>query len=328
MTANHTLLGVSGGVTAEEADQLVQNLSEAWEVVYKRPVRGLDDDLIASRFWFDPVAQGQRLRREISKLVTMPEHLDDPGPPLTLCVEPQKWLVTPEGRCVLDLLKRLPTKQSTYSVTPEQIAPYERRLARLYRDWSRHRLNSVVALLAGTTKPLQIAAAGIVVALLVNRSTSEDRALIRYTTDPERSVVDKAFFASVQVFADILSPSRRRSEMGTQLVSGWMLYEVRRRIGDAMVMKDARGNRNGAVWIQADSEPFVVDIVARDLVRGHRTRVGPEKFAEAFNSLVTELRRESKALAGFGLAHERPRDTARLRQRFTDRLSHYDDASA
>ena len=93
------------------------------------------------------------------------------------------------------------------------------------------------------------------------------------------------------------------------------------------MIKDARGGRDGSVWIEGESESAVVNTVARDLVRGHRTRVAPDLFTSAFDSLVAELRRESKALAGFGLAHERPRDTQRLRERFADRLSHYDQAN-
>ena len=283
MTADDSLLGVSGSINAEEADQLILNLSEAWEAVFKKPAGDLDDDLGAARRWFDPVAQGRRLRHEISNLDPMPDHLTDPQPPLTLRVGQGKWLVTPEGRCVLDLLESLPKDQTVHYVTAAQLAPYERRLMSLYRTWSRHRLNSVVALLEGTTKPLQIPAAGIVVALLVNRSTSQDRALVRFTSDPERSLLDKAFFAPVQVFADVLSPNRRRSEVSAQLISGWMLYEARRRIGNAIVLSDARDGREGSVWIDAEHESSVVDTVARDLVRGHRTRVAPDQFANAFD---------------------------------------------
>ena len=82
---------------------------------------------------------------------------------------------------------------------------------------------------------------------------------------PERSAVDKAFFAPVQVFADVLSPKRRRSEISAQLISGWMLYEARRRIGDAIVLndgRDGRDGRDGSVWIRAESELLVVDSVA------------------------------------------------------------------
>ena len=99
-----------------------------------------------------------------------------------------------------------------------------------------------------------------------------------------------------------------------------MLYEARRRIGEELVVVDARAGGNGAVWIRPDGIDNVVDIVARDLVRGHRTRVTSGKFAEAYDALVAELRRELPTLAGFGLAHERPRETQRLRARLVKRV--------
>ena len=326
MTAKDNLLGISGSITAKEKDQLIQCLSEAWEVVFKKPVGKLEDDLEATHRWFNPVARGQRLRREIAKLATMPTGPADLEPPLTVRLEEGKSLVTPEGRCVLDLLQGLPQGQAIHNVTQAEIVPYERQLAKLYRRWSRHRLNSVVSLLKGTYRPIQIPAAGIVVALLVNRSTSADRALIRFTSDPERSVVDRAFFAPIQAFSDILWPERRKSEISAHLITGWMVYEVRRRIGSAVVLNNEGEGQNDSLWIDSEYESSVIEVVARDLVRGHRARVGKDLFLQAFDGLVAELRRTSKALAGFGLAHERPRNTTRLRNLFADRLSHHEKA--
>lgn len=323
MTAEDNVLGISGFITREQADELISVLSEAWTAIFTQVPGDLSDDLALARRWFDPVAQGQRLRREIDSLDPLPVHLIDPQPPLTLSLGHGRWLVTPEGRCALDLLQRLPAQDSGYLISDDQVAPYERRLATLYRQWSRHRLNSVIDLLKGNTKPLQIPAAGIVVALLVNRSTAEERALVRYTSDPERRVIDQAFFGSVQAFANVLAPKRRRASMSAQLISGWMLYEVRRRVGSDMVLLDARGGQSGAVWIRAEGIENVVDIVSRDLVRGHRARVTVEQFKEAFDGLVNQLRRDSSALAGYGLAHERPRETRRVREGFATRIAHF-----
>ena len=323
MTDDSPVLGIAGFVSRERATELVSVLNEAWTAVFAQSPGDLDDDLALARRWFDPVAQGQRLRREIAALDALPEGVVAPEPPMTINVGPGQWLVTPEGRCVLDLLEHLPRDEAGHVVTADQLAPYERRLAILYRDWSRHRLNSVVDLLKGATKPLQIPAAGIVVALLVNRSTAEERSLVRHTSDPARSVIDRAFFEPVQAFADALAPKRRRGDLSARLISGWMLYEVRRRVGDNMVLLDTRAGRDGAVWIRPAGIEDVIDTVSRDLVRGHRSRATAERFCGAFDSLVDHLRRESAALAGYGLAHERPRETRRLRQRFAARINHY-----
>lgn len=323
MTSENSVLGIAGFLTPQRAAELVSVLTDGWTAVFKRPPGDLGDDLALARQWFDPVAQGQRLRREIAALDPLPDHLMAPEPPMAVSVGPGRWLVTPEGRCVLDLLQSLPGEEPGHLISNDQLAPYERRLAVLYRDWSRHRLDSVIDLLQGATKPLQIPAAGIVVALLVNRSTAEERALVRYTSDPERRVIDQAFFGPIEAFADVLAPSRRRSSLSARLISGWMLYEVRRRVGSNMVLVDARAGRNGSVWIRSAGIDDVVDTVSRDLVRGHRARATEERFTNAFDDLVDHLRRDSSALAGYGLAHERPRETRRIRQSFVTRIAHY-----
>ncbi|HEX8303979.1 MAG TPA: hypothetical protein VF612_03805 [Jatrophihabitans sp.] len=250
----------------------------------------------------------------------MPAEWTDPGPPLTLFVSSMKRLVTPEGRCALDLLQSLPRDRTAYALVEVDFVPYERQLAAVYKDWSRHRLQSVIDLLAGTTKPLQIAAAGVVIALLVNRCTSEDRALTRFAAGTARDVVDAAFFKAVTSFATALAPARRGNPENAKLVSGWMLYEARRRLGDGLMVVDTRGGEDGKVWIEADAVDHVIEVIARDLARGHRVRVTPANFAAAFDALVDALRSELQGLASFGLGNERPLDTKRLKQRLIDSL--------
>ncbi len=178
---------------------------------------------------------------------------------------------------------------------------YDRQLAMLYRKWCRHRIQSVVDLREGNTKPLQIPAAAVVIALLVNRCTSEDRALKRFAAGPPRSVVDAAFFEPVKAFSDVIAPSTRRNNGDPKLVSGWMLYEANRRLADDLVVRDSRQGKDGAVWIREGRESDVIDRVARDLVRGHRARATAETFGQAFDALVTSLRLELTKLAGYGL---------------------------
>jgi hypothetical protein len=282
----------------------------------------LDSDLELVKRWFDPVAQGQRLRRELAELGELSSELVDPGEPWALTVGPRRWLVTPEGRCVIDLLRRFPVDREVWTLPEAMIVDYDRRLGALYRDWSRHRLESVVALLAGTTKPLQIPAAGVVIALLVNGCVGEDRALVRFAAEEARNVVDRAFFAAVNAFADVLSPSRR-GRRDSRLNSGWMLYEARRRLGEALVLEDFHGTTDGRVWVHADRVDHTINVVARDLARGHRARATPEQFGIAFDALVEALRSELPNLAGFGLVHERPAATRKLRDRLAARLAEH-----
>jgi len=195
-------------------------------------------------------------------------------------------------------------------------------LAHLYHDWSRHRINSVIALLDGSNKPLQIPAAGVLIALLVNGNVSESYALTRFTAEGPRDVVDGAFFAAVNAFSDVLVPGRRGSR-SSRLISGWMLYEARRRVGDWLVIQDGSGAQNGKVWIRGERESEIINVIARDLARGHRPKVTVNTFGTAFDALVGELRRELPNMAGFGLSHEQPTETRRLRTRLLQSLDEY-----
>src|SRR6266516_1249223 len=105
--ASRTLLGLPDYIEYDQALALISALERTWEAVVGAPPGDLDSDLTICRRWFDPVAQGQRLRRELAQLPLLPEDLADPGEPMTLTVDSRKRLVTPEGRCALSLLKQL-----------------------------------------------------------------------------------------------------------------------------------------------------------------------------------------------------------------------------
>jgi hypothetical protein len=317
-----SLLDLEGSISRSEADALRISLSTAWMTTMGQLPGALAEDLDLAKRWFDPVAQGQRLRRELAELAPMPETLDDPGEPWTLVVGTGRWLVTPEGRCAIDLLSKFPDDRDYWTIGEATVVDYDRTLAALYRSWSRHRLESVVALLAGTTKPLQIPAAGVVIALLVNGCVGEDRALVRFASESPRNVVDRAFFAAVNAFADELAPSRR-GRRDSRLSSGWMLYEARRRLGEALVLEDFHGTTDGRVWVREDRVDHIIDVVTRDLARGHRARATPAQFGAAFDALVDALRGELPNLAGFGLVHERPSATKRLRDQLMTRLEEH-----
>lgn len=322
MTPSESLLGLSDQMDAQQRRELRRQLSELWRICVGAPLRDLSSDLEFCRKWFDPVAQGQRLRKELSALPAVPSDLSIPGPPLTFRVGEAKRLVTPEGRCVIDLLDA-ERASPVLVMSPELLLPYDRLLGQIYRRWSRHRLDSVVGLLDGSDKPLQIPAAAVVIALLVNRCTSEERALVRFAAGPGRDVVDRAFFAPVKAFHDALVPKHGPTR-AHRLISGWMLYEARRRLGDGLIVMDARRPQDGKVWIRSDQIEVIVSRVARDLVRGHRVRATPETLGGAFDALVDALRLELPKLAGYGLVHERPPETVRLRQRLIDSLASND----
>lgn len=317
-----SLLEVEGMWDKKRVKVVSESLLTLWNVVFEEAPGTLDQDLQKLQRWFDPVAQGQRLRKLLADLRTVPADFVDPGPPLTLRAGADRWLITPEGRCAMELFLQLkPPLYYPLRIDEQETLRFDQLLGHLYRKWSRHRLQSVIDLLEGSQKPLQIPAAGVVIALLVNRCTSEERALARYPAGSAQEIIDAAFFAAVQAFSQILAPSSRRGRTG--LISGWMLYEARRRLGEAMVVIDARRGRPGKVWIDSGHVQEVIALVARDLVRGHRKHATTPRLEEAFDALVVMLRKHLPMLAGYGLVHERPQETARLRERLVEGLEHF-----
>lgn len=302
----------------EDRQRLLQALITLWTLTMARPPSEFEDDLNLLRRWFDPVAQGSRLRRELATLPSPPAEWQDPGPPLTCAASGSRRLLTPEGRCLLHVLDQLGDAPLLADVTDAVVRPAEQLLLSTYRTWSRHRLDSVVALLDGENKPLQVSAAGVVIALLVNRCTAQQRALTRFADGPAREVVDDAFFDAVTAFATTLAPRRRGNRASASLISGWMLYEAGRRLGNGLVVVDARGGKDGAVWIEESAIPHVLTVVARDLARGHRNKVDAASLAAAFDAMVDTLRERLPRLAGYGLAHERPVATAHLRSQLLE----------
>lgn len=305
-----------------DATELRRVLEDVWNATMDGPTGDLDEDLGRLRRWFDPVAQGHRLRRDLALLPALAPELLAVQPPLVFAVDDSRRLVTPEGRCALELVRAAPPgAMVSVTVADHLLIPYDRLLAALYREWSRHRIESVVALLAGESKPLQIPAAGVVLAMLVNRCTSEDRALIRFQPGTSQAhVVDDAFHAAVEAFSQRLASSRRDNRRSQNLVGGWALYEARRRLGEALEVVDAKGGGNGKAWIQASEVPAVIDRVAQDLARGHRARATIQRLSDAFDALVSAFRRELPSMAAFGMVHERPPETERLRQLLLERL--------
>lgn len=328
MSHTDSILGLPAGyLERDRADSLRENLAAVWSASMLQPMTDLHGDLVKLRKWFDPVAQGQRLRRDLAALPQLPETIVDPGPPLTFFISDSQGLITPEGRCAFEFLSTLPRDRPGYILSDEDLFPYDRILARVYRDWSRHRITSVVDLLRGEEKPLQLAAAGVVLALLVNRSTSESRALKRFSAGAARDVIDDAFFSAVNAFTGALSP-KQRTTRDPRLISGWMLYEARRRLGDdVLIIEGSRPETDGRLWVDEIKQDEVLDMLARDLGRGHRAKVTTETLSEAFDALVFAFRSQIPRLAGYGLAHERPANTLRIRNALIERFDRYADLS-
>ncbi len=191
--------------------------------------------------------------------------------------------------------------------------PPERRALAIYRDWARYRLSQVIALQAGHgTEVLQATSVGLVLALLVNRSTTPGRAINRLPNEQIDRRVDEALYAGAIAFADAITPGRQRSPREQRLRGGFPLTEARRRLADRLVITKAKRGQTSKVYIPEDRQDEVVEFIVRDLAR-RRDRPEAAILASAFDKLVKAFRTWSAQLASHGMIFEQPADTARLR---------------
>ena len=218
MTQRGTLLGIEGYVAQNDADVLVAAIRQAWSFDNGRCSR--ESGRGPAR---KTVVRPGSARSAVSAASWPPSHrFPEHGrswPAITFRIDPRRWLVTPEGRCVLTFSESLPGGRDGHAITDAELIPYERLVAAVYVEWSRHRLKSVADLLGGYENRHRFPLLAVI-ALLVNRCTS-DRALIRFASGTAREVVDRAFFSPCKP-ADVMAPSKRRSRGNPQLVSGWM----------------------------------------------------------------------------------------------------------
>lgn len=309
-------------MTRAEADSMRQRLEAVWSVSMHMPVGDLEEDLQAMKTWFDPVAQGQRLRAALSELEPMPHDYQDPGEPWTLDVGDGRLLITPEGRCALALLSETAGVGDPY-FGDWQLAAYDRRLASLYRNWARHRLDSVVKMLKGEGRPIQYDAAGAVLALLVNGAIGEDRALVRAASGPAGDALDRMLDDAAKAFAGHM-PGGRKSLAATgattkkapqRLIGGWRLYEIRRQLGvNGVRLVDGGSDQPNRIWIETEAVEPLIERIVRDLFRGHRTAPSRDQVEAGFDDLASVVRDRLPILAAHGVSNERPAEARRVRQ--------------
>jgi hypothetical protein len=305
LTGADNEFGIPLSLSRQEAERIVDGLEELW-TASMGPLRNLSRDLRALKRFFDPVATGARIRRELETLPPAPASARLLGPPLALPVQTGKLLVTPEGRISLGLLRDvLVADDDPVTLEPSAIADGHVQLVELYRSWCLHRLNQTMSLLTGHAEPLRIPSIGFLVVLLVNQSIGPERALPGKDELDKIRVVEEAVLESAAAFARTLDVSQRGLRPDREsLYRGWWAGEARRRLSGALEIK------NG-IHIRKDGGEEVLNLVARELARRAIDRAA---VAAAFDALVYELRQREPELAQFGLAFEHPPDTRRLRE--------------
>ncbi|MCX4469099.1 hypothetical protein OOK41_02005 [Micromonospora sp. NBC_01655] len=308
--------GAPAVLAESEARKLLVDLCQLWRLTYGKGVSKLHEDLVECKRFFDPLARGQSLRERLSHLPKTPptlrRALNPLGLPVIIDGGDDALLIGVEGRLLIDLLEeQLEGAEDLVVISPGRIAAAEHEALRIYRSWVLTKITQVVDLRSGRGKEvMQAIAVGVVLALLVNRSDSPEKAVVQ--PDPkslEGSLIDSAVFAAAERFAHVVTGSDRRSSGEQHLKKGYGLSEARRRLAPKL----AAAKRNGEVllYIPAAYRQEVVEFLGRDLAR--RPALTRDKLALAFDQLTVAFRANSGNLAHQSMVFERPADTRDLR---------------
>lgn len=302
-----------------EAKELHSELGNAWKTQHKTVPAGLISDLERLMRLFNPNATGATVRRLLEDLPLVSLQSPHSSDTLLIPIDPTgRGVVTPEGRVLYEVLsRRIPNAiQGRVEVGDGDASGALNLLHNLYEGRVRHRLLQVAKLQRGEGGALHPWSAGLLLVLLVNRSTSSERAIVRPRDAALVAEVDAAIRAPVVAFADAVSPSSGRRQQHLSLYSGYALTEARRRFKNVIHLEDDR------LYLEEAAAQDVVDFIAKDL---RRRGVDLARVADAFDNLVEAYRSVKGKLALLGSAFERPSDTSRLRELF---LSRFESASS
>ena len=319
-TGNKTrdVFGVPAVLTGNECAALIRDLTELWRLTYGQAPGDVNDDLQLCRRLFDPLARGQTLRDRLGQLQRTPSHLVRNshllGEPLVLDAGEQTLIVGIEARLLLDLLQKHDMGDHVV-IGQADVAAAEHRALSIYRSWTMGRLNQVIALRSGRGKEvMQAISVGLVLALLVNRSDTSDRAVAQLdhaTTDGKQ--VDDAIHAGAERFAEMVSRTRgSRSANEQKLKSGYPLTEARRRLAHRLIVVPVPQDKGARLYVPAQYRNEVVEFLGRDLAR--RATLTETTLGEAFDQLVSAFRAAAGRLAERSMVFDRSADTRTLRQ--------------
>ncbi|MFZ3557630.1 hypothetical protein [Streptomyces sp. BH055] len=325
-TTAQRVFGIPAILTGDECVALIRDLTQLWHLSYGKTPGMLEADLIMCKRFFDPVARGHSLRDRLSKLPPTPTDLlrraNQYGEPLVTQAGDNVALVGVEARLMLDLLEEQYAGDDHLVLTQADVASVERRAMELYRSWSMARLNQVVALRRGQgSEVMQAIAVGVVIALLVNRSDTEERAVVRWHhSTANGQQVDSAIFAGAEAFAAEVSRNRSGRAAGEQrLKGGYALSEARRRLADQLVVAPNGKDGGELLFIPARHRNEVVEFLGRDLAR--RPRLTLPILSSAFDALVGAYRGAAGQLAHRGMVFERSTDTRSLKEKLLREFS-------
>jgi hypothetical protein len=312
------IFGVPAVLTSSERASLLADLSRLWRATYGRELNGLDDDLELCRRFFDPLTRGYTLRERLTEVSAVETDLAARivryAEPLIVSAGDGVLIVGVEARLTIELLQDLRPGRAHVVIPLAAASDAERKALEVYRRWTLSRLRQVIDLRSGAGKEvMQAVAVGLVLALLINRSDSLERAVVQWdNTTADGRDVDQAMYIGAEKFAEVLTSKRGRSSAEQRLKGGYALTEARRRLAHRLVVVEDAAAEGARIYIPAKYRDEVISFLARDLAR--RATLEAETLDAAFDRLVMEFRAAARALAYRSMVFERPADTDDLRR--------------
>jgi hypothetical protein len=309
-----SFFGIPTVLTLDEMSNLIDDLENLWGLTYSAPADDLEIDLQKCKRFFDPLARGFSLRERLSELPQTPQglfmRLAKLGSPLVLEIGDRHLIVGAEARLLLSILRAKACGDDHIVLTSDDIMQAQERALDLYRELSSERLNQVIKLRRGEGKEvMQAPSVGLVVALLVNRSTARERAIVDQRDTPEGELTNTAIHSGAIRFAEAITPGRRKSAGEQRLRGGYIISEARRRLAHRLIVEDM-GPSGSLIYVPEKFRAEVIGFIARDLAR--RPALTEDKLRSALNALVVAHRSVASDLANQALSHERPADTSEL----------------
>lgn len=311
------IFGIPLTLTDAEVSHLRAVLSHVWELTYGEAPADAEQDIARCRAFFDPNARGFKLRERIADLPEVPVRTRDAAlriaGQLVTDAGNGRLIAGVEARLVLDLLEDgYRHQKGGHWVLPGAVARVaENRALQAYRTWSVRKLTEAIALQEGKGREaLQATSVGLILALLINRADSPERAVMR-PDDGAGHPVDEALHSAALAFADSITTGRSttgkpRSSDERRLHGGYMLTEARRRLA---------GKVSGypeAVYIRPGATGEVVRFLAGELAR--RKSLTDSQLSDAFARLVDVFRANARSLAAHNAIFESPAATRGLQQ--------------
>jgi len=286
-----TLFGAPLGYTPGSLADWIRALENCWaNYTTGCAPSALTADLERMREVFGHGASGKKLRDTVARLIPSEEDVELPAG-VALPIE-GTWLITPEGRILLDALYRLRRSGESVldpSTQNRALATATQTRSDWYQAWATNQLSGTIS----------ASAIGAAVLILINGSTDYPSAFLLPNDEAARPQLRGTLLNMIGGFSVALGGERPAT---APLRNHWAFTQVSRLLSrDIARQSDPDGAR---LYIRDGREEHLL----KDL-RDRLAKYPAIQAHDAVNGITDKYRENRGAFAAFGIMHERPTHT-------------------